>query len=244
MAGLHSSDSLGELEETIDLSADERLDLARQSAAAADTAEPANAAESTDTAEPAGASVPADSVTPLGEDNEATAVDAGKSVDSDIRTRELVWADVTQVAVLESELFGASAWTMGMLTEELRGVGRWYIGAHPVDDGGHSPLVGYAGLWFDGEDAHIMTVGVSPEHRGQGIGQALMTQLVTHARQVGAHSMLLEVAVNNPAAIAMYDRAGFERLGLRKRYYQPEDVDAYTMRLILKERVPPIGGLP
>lgn len=161
-----------------------------------------------------------------------------------IKVRELVWADVTQVAAIESQLFGPSAWTMAMLTEELRGAGRWYIGAHPIDDGGHTPLVGYGGIWWDGEDAHIMTIGVHPDQQGRGIGQTLMTQLVAHARQLGARSMVLEVAVNNPAAIAMYTRAGFNRIGLRKRYYQPEDVDAYTMQLVLKDRVPPIGDLP
>ncbi len=161
-----------------------------------------------------------------------------------IKVRELVWADVTQVAAIESKLFGASAWTMGMLTEELRGTGRWYIGAHPIDDGGHTPLVGYGGLWFDGQDAHIMTIGVHPKHQGRGIGQTLMNQLVIHARARGACKMLLEVAVNNPAAIAMYTRAGFEKIGLRKRYYQPEDVDAYTMQLVLKDGAPPVGTLP
>lgn len=162
-----------------------------------------------------------------------------------VRVRELVWADVTRVAALESELFGASAWTMGMLTEELRGVGRWYIGAHPLDDGGHTPLVGYAGIWFDGEHAHIMTIGVETEHQGKGIGQALMGRLVEHAREINARSMLLEVAVNNPAAITMYERAGFRRIGLRKRYYQPEDIDAYTMQLTLRQDPPPpIGDLP
>lgn len=167
------------------------------------------------------------------------------AADIGIKIRELAWADVTRVAALEGELFGASAWTMGMLTEELRGAGRWYIGAHPLDDGGHTPLVGYAGIWFDGEHAHIMTIGVEPQQQGKGIGQALMARLVAHARELGARSMLLEVAVNNPAAITMYERTGFERIGLRKRYYQPEDVDAFTMQLRLKEDPPPpIGDLP
>ena len=39
--------------------------------------------------------------------------------------------------------------------------------------------------------------------------------------------------MTNAPAIAMYEKFGFERLGLRKRYYQPEDLDAYTMRLDL-----------
>ena len=43
--------------------------------------------------------------------------------------------------------------------------------------------------------------------------------------------MLLEVRVDNMPALALYQRFGFQRLGLRKRYYQPEGIDAYTMSL-------------
>ena len=49
--------------------------------------------------------------------------------------------------------------------------------------------------------------------------------------------MLLEVRVDNDPALALYQRFGFERMGLRKRYYQPEGIDAYTMSLDLKPRV-------
>ena len=160
-----------------------------------------------------------------------------------VRIRPLVWADVTRVAALEHQLFGASAWTMGMLTEELRGAGRWYVGAQPLDDGGHTPLVGYGGIWFDGDHVHIMTIGVEPAHQRTGIGQCLMATLVDRARELGAASVLLEVAVNNLAAIAMYERAGFVQIGLRKRYYQPEDVDAYTMQfLLVPDPVPPVDA--
>lgn len=41
--------------------------------------------------------------------------------------------------------------------------------------------------------------------------------------------MLLEVRVDNVPALALYERFGFKKMGLRKRYYQPEGVDAYTM---------------
>jgi len=39
----------------------------------------------------------------------------------------------------------------------------------------------------------------------------------------------LEVRTDNTAAIALYQAHGFERLGLRKNYYQPSGADAYTM---------------
>lgn len=151
-----------------------------------------------------------------------------------VRLRPLAWADVTRVAALETALFGPSAWTMGMLTEELRGNGRWYVAAEPAVDGAPQPLVGYAGLWFDGDNAHVMTIGVDPAVQRQGVGAIMLRALVERAREIGALSMVLEVAVDNDAAIAMYERAGFVRIGLRKRYYQPEDVDAHTMQLLLR----------
>lgn len=156
--------------------------------------------------------------------------------------RPLAWADITRVAALEVELFGRSAWTMGMLSEELRGNGRWYVAAQPNGDGVPAPLVGYAGLWFDGDNAHLMTIGVSSDVKGHGVGKSMLDALVVRAREIGAQSLILEVAVDNDAAIAMYRSRGFAQIGLRKRYYQPEDVDAFTMQLVLDPVVVPAHG--
>ena len=54
--------------------------------------------------------------------------------------------------------------------------------------------------------------------------------------------MLLEVRVDNVPALGLYERFGFIRMGLRKRYYQPEGIDAYTMSLDLEPRT--IGFQP
>jgi [ribosomal protein S18]-alanine N-acetyltransferase len=74
---------------------------------------------------------------------------------------------------------------------------------------------------------------VAPAWQQHGIGRALLTAIIARSVALGAHAVLLEVRIDNEAAITMYESAGFERLGLRKRYYQPEDVDALTMRLEL-----------
>ena len=60
---------------------------------------------------------------------------------------------------------------------------------------------------------------------------------MARAREQGAKRMLLEVRVDNTPALALYERFGFAKMGLRKRYYQPEGIDAYTMSLDLKPRV-------
>lgn len=156
------------------------------------------------------------------------------------RMRLLGPRDVTRVAALERELFGPSAWSEGMIRDELAGQGRWYVGVDDPDLRGEpvglappSRLVAYGGLWFDGDVAQVMTIGVAPAAQRRGLGALLLTALLDHARELGAEAVLLEVRVDNEPAIALYERFGFTVLGRRRRYYQPEDVDAWTMRLLL-----------
>jgi ribosomal-protein-alanine N-acetyltransferase len=155
------------------------------------------------------------------------------------RLRPLRSADFDRVLELERILFGAGAWTYGMLADELAGLGRWYVVAELAGPeamrygAGRRPVIGYAGLWFDGDVAQVMTIGVDPEYQRLGVGRELLRALVDRSRQLGASAVLLEVRVDNEPALALYRAFGFEQIGLRRRYYQPEDKDAYTMRLDL-----------
>lgn len=85
-------------------------------------------------------------------------------------------------------------------------------------------------------EAEILTVGVAPWARRQGVGLALMTAAVGVARQAGAAAMFLEVDVDNAPAVALYEGLGFVRAGLRKAYYDRGAngrADALVMRLDL-----------
>ncbi|PZR54903.1 ribosomal-protein-alanine N-acetyltransferase [Xylanimonas oleitrophica] len=155
-----------------------------------------------------------------------------------VRLRDLRHDDFDRVLELERALFGAGAWTYGMLADELAALGRWYVVAETaLPDCGigtaRRPVVGYAGLWFDGDVTQVMTVGVDPAWQRRGVGRALMEALVARSRELRAQAVFLEVRVDNEPAITLYESLGFARLGVRKRYYQPEDKDAYTMRLLL-----------
>jgi ribosomal-protein-alanine N-acetyltransferase len=143
----------------------------------------------------------------------------------------MVAADVPQVAELERQLFGPSAWTEALIAAELGAPGRWYLAA--VEGPPEGTVVGYAGLWFDGDVCQVMTIGVAPVVQRQGVGAMLLAALVDRSRELGASAVLLEVRVDNAPAMALYERFGFEVLSRRRRYYQPEDVDAWTMRLAL-----------
>src|SRR5690606_10861874 len=120
--------------------------------------------------------------------------------------RPLTHDDLPTLVRLEGELFGAGAWSRAALADELDGPGRWYIGA--VDETG--ALIGYAGLWFDGFDAQVMTIGTDPQRQRRGVGRLLLDALVRHARELGAGVVLLEVRVDNDVAVHLYRKVGFE----------------------------------
>jgi len=151
-----------------------------------------------------------------------------------IQLRRLEPSDVPRIAELERELFGLSAWSEAMIAEELHAWGRWYVVAVASNRDDGSSVVGYAGLWFDGEVTQVMTIGVDPTQQHRGIGRALLDALIGESRRLTAREMFLEVAVDNDPALNLYRSVGFTPLTIRKRYYQPENKDAYTMRLMLQ----------
>ena len=62
-------------------------------------------------------------------------------------------------------------------------------------------------------------LAVEPDLRGQGLGKALLQAALGLAHAAGAEAMFLEVAADNAPAVALYEHAGFERVGLRRGYY-------------------------
>lgn len=91
------------------------------------------------------------------------------------------------------------------------------------------PIIGFAGMWILFDEAHITTIGVHPDYRGLGLGEYLIVELFVEAMRRGAEMMTLEVRVSNESAQALYQKYGFTRQGLRRRYYSDNGEDAYIM---------------
>jgi len=144
-----------------------------------------------------------------------------------VTLRPMRWWDVEPVQALDAELFGPTAWTPAVFWSELAaGDSRWYTVAETAD----GSLAGYAGLLVSGSEADVQTIGVRPSSQGHGLGTLMLRALTAEAVHRGATSLLLEVRADNEPAIRLYTREGFERISLRRRYYQPGDVDAWIMR--------------
>ena len=90
-------------------------------------------------------------------------------------------------------------------------------------------VVGYAGLMFGVDEAHVTTIAVDPAWQRHRIGTRLMLNLTRAALARGAHHMTLEVRMSNEAAQNMYRRFGYETEGVRKNYYAESNEDALIM---------------
>ena len=94
---------------------------------------------------------------------------------------------------------------------------------------GRGPVLGYAGFWLLGDDAHIATIAVHPQWRRRGLGELLLLSLLDRGAELGARRATLEVRVSNQAAQQLYFKYGFEIISLQKRYYADNNEDAYIM---------------
>lgn len=145
-----------------------------------------------------------------------------------VSIQRLRWWQIDELLPIEADLFGAEKWTAGMFWNELAN-GHLYLAA--VDETG---VVGYAGLALTPPDeGWINNVAVRRDAQRRGIGRTLVERLLDVAMKAGVKAVLLEVAADNEPAQALYASFGFDRIGVRKGYYQPTNTDAYVMRVEL-----------
>ncbi len=115
-----------------------------------------------------------------------------------------------------------------------RGEGRGPLALLPFVRRQESPpandaIIGFAGMWVLFDEAHVTTIGVLPSHRGKGLGELMLVELFEEGRRRGAEWLTLEVRVSNSSAQALYEKYGFTRQGVRRRYYSDNGEDAYIM---------------
>lgn len=138
--------------------------------------------------------------------------------------REMVVNDLDCVVELEKQLF-TSAWEYNDFLYEIKEnqFAFYYV---LVD---HDQIIGYVGLWMMYEQSQITTIGVDQHYQGHGYGHQLLNEMIKIACQHQCDVMSLEVRVSNHTAIRLYESCGFEKVTLRKDYYQDNHEDAYLM---------------
>jgi ribosomal-protein-alanine N-acetyltransferase len=135
--------------------------------------------------------------------------------------------DLPRLVELERVCFPDEAWGPAALRGELERP----EGLAIIDEGGR----GYALGWSVAGEAELLRVGVPPQARGQGRGEALVRHLMRLATEGGAERIFLEVRLDNWAARGLYVRCGWREVGRRRRYY----VDGCDAILYAAELVSP-----
>lgn len=139
---------------------------------------------------------------------------------------------IPQIAQLERQCFSAP-WSEEALVQALYQDNASFI----VAEGADGTVLGYAGLQAVLDEGYIDNVAVRPEYRRQGVAGALLGAFERFA-QAHLAFLTLEVRASNAPAIALYERHGFVRAGLRKNYYTAPREDAVIMTRWFREETP------
>lgn len=145
------------------------------------------------------------------------------STASPLSLRRAELRDVRDIRAIDRGSFPTpwtEGWTIAQVTDPLR--------VHVVVERDFA-VVGHGGLIFLGDQAHVATIAVASASRRQGVGQALVIELMRIAHELGYGEVTLEVRASNEAAIALYGRLGLAVLGRRKGYYGDTGEDALIM---------------
>jgi ribosomal protein S18 acetylase RimI-like enzyme len=146
--------------------------------------------------------------------------------ESPVRVREATLADVDRVLELVVAVAGEGRWISveapvdvaqrrRRMVEELEGEQTVMLVA---EAGGE--LVGQLDLRLARYGVADLGMLVAPGWRRRGVGSALMAEAIARARAAGAHKLVLQVWPHNTAALALYERFGFQREGYLRRHYR------------------------
>jgi ribosomal-protein-alanine N-acetyltransferase len=92
-----------------------------------------------------------------------------------------------------------------------------------------APIVGFAGVWYMGDQLHVATIAVAPRQQGRGLGARLLLECFAQARTAEMQTIALEVRVSNERARRLYERYGFQVAGRLHGYYEDDGEDALVM---------------
>ena len=91
------------------------------------------------------------------------------------------------------------------------------------------PVVGFVGVWYMADEAHITAISVRKTHRRRGVGELLLIGSIEQAMARRSRVVTLGVRASNHEAYSLYYKYGFRQAGLRKGYYTDNKEDAIIM---------------
>lgn len=140
-----------------------------------------------------------------------------------IELRPIEPEDAAACAAIEAQCF-TDAWSERSFAEEAENPLADFVVAEADGE-----ICGYGGIISAGGISELPKICVAPEFRRRGAADMIMNALECLARTRGSDQLTLEVRVSNEAAIALYEKSGFERIGIRPNFYTSPNEDALIM---------------
>ncbi|MEC9488586.1 MAG: ribosomal protein S18-alanine N-acetyltransferase [Halanaerobium sp.] len=132
--------------------------------------------------------------------------------------------DLEEILEIEKESF-PSAWSRkAFLFELTKNPYGLYLTLR--DEG---MVAGYIGAWFLMNYTHITNLAVRESFRGKGYATNLIREIFAQARLRGSYNITLEVRRSNLAAQRLYEKLGFQIIGVKEGYYRDNREDALVM---------------
>lgn len=124
---------------------------------------------------------------------------------------------VSGIAEIEKLCF-ATPWSENQILSEIQNpLTEYSIALH------NGKVVGYGGFWSVAGDAQITNIAVHPDFQGMQIGSHILENLLNIAKNRECIQLTLEVRESNTKAINLYNKYGFETVGMRKNYYEGKE---------------------
>ncbi len=148
--------------------------------------------------------------------------DEAQKMESGYVIRDVIDADLPKISKIELECFSLP-WTADMLKTQISDRHIFLVAVEKEE------ILGYIGLMKVLDEGHISNVAVAEKHRGNGIANELLNELLDRTKDLSF--LTLEVRESNEPAISLYKKFGFFPVGLRKNYYEKPKENALIMTL-------------
>lgn len=147
-----------------------------------------------------------------------------------IKIRKAELSDVAEIFTIEQDVH-ISPWSEKLITGSFSDTHHNYV----VERG--SEIVGYLFTSLVAGELTLENICVAKKAQGNGIGHALMERLEQIANELVCFEIWLEVRASNLAAIALYEKTGFEQQGIRKNYYSIPNSQQKEDAILMKRPV-------
>lgn len=134
------------------------------------------------------------------------------------------WRDIKQIAAIERQIF-AEPWKEEGFREALNRKENVFLILFLEGE-----IAGYGLCYTMCDEGEIPTIAISPQFQGEGYGKILLRELLKRSVERGVERIFLEVRESNLAARCLYEKSGFEMVGIRKDFYKNPKEDARLMR--------------